>query len=204
MTRYYVGLDLGQAADYTALSVIDAVPQGEGEPTQLQIVHLHRYPLGMSYPDIITDVQTVLSRISSTLLAVDATGVGRPVVDLLRKEKLNPIAITITGGDKAIHEGTNWRVPKRDLVGLLSVAFQNKRLKIAASLPFAKTLIDELLNFKVKVSAAGHDSYEAWREGDHDDLVLSVAMACFAESKYGIVRPATLTARPLPGGKTYR
>ena len=25
--------------------------------------------------------------------------------------------------------------------------------------------------------ATGHDSYEAWREGDHDDLVLSLALA---------------------------
>jgi hypothetical protein len=203
VTRYYVGLDLGQAQDYTALSVIDAPPQESG-PSPLHIVHLHRYQLGMTYPDIIADVQRVLSRIPGARLAVDATGVGRPVVDLLRKERLQPIAITITGGDKAIHEGSNWRVPKRDLVGLLAVAFQNKRLKIAASLPHAKTLIDELLNFKVKVSAAGHDSYEAWREGDHDDLVLSVAMACFAESKYGPVRSAALTSRPLPGAKTYR
>lgn len=31
--------------------------------------------------------------------------------------------------------------------------------------------------------ATGHDSYEAWRDGDHDDLVLSLAMACwFAEN----------------------
>jgi hypothetical protein len=30
--------------------------------------------------------------------------------------------------------------------------------------------------------ATGNDSYEAWREGIHDDLVLSVALACwFAE-----------------------
>jgi len=28
--------------------------------------------------------------------------------------------------------------------------------------------------------ATGHDSYEAWREGDHDDIVLSLAVACWS------------------------
>jgi hypothetical protein len=39
----------------------------------------------------------------------------------------------------------------------------------------------ELLNFRVKINlASGHDSYEAWREGDHDDLVLAAAMAVWS------------------------
>ncbi len=34
-------------------------------------------------------------------------------------------------------------------------------------------------------SKTAHDSYEAWREGVHDDLVLSVALACWtAEQHY--------------------
>jgi hypothetical protein len=56
--------------------------------------------------------------------------------------------------------------------------FQTSRLKIAAELPEAKTLINELLNFKVKINVkTAHDSYEAWREGVHDDLVLAVALS---------------------------
>lgn len=50
-------------------------------------------------------------------------------------------------------------------------------------------LVKELLNFKVTISTSGHDSYEAWREGDHDDLVLATAMALWlAERKV----PATI------------
>jgi hypothetical protein len=41
-------------------------------------------------------------------------------------------------------------------------------------------LVKELENFKVKVSTrTAHDSYEAWRESDHDDLVLALALACW-------------------------
>jgi hypothetical protein len=36
------------------------------------------------------------------------------------------------------------------------------------------------LNFKVKIDPrSAHDSYSAWREEDHDDLVLSVALAAW-------------------------
>jgi hypothetical protein len=62
---------------------------------------------------------------------------------------------------------------------------QNKQLKIAQEMPLAETLRKELLNFKVKINiATGHDSYEAWREGDHDDLVLAVAMPCWCGERY--------------------
>jgi hypothetical protein len=39
------------------------------------------------------------------------------------------------------------------------------------------------LNFRVKIDPlTAHDSYGAWREGQHDDLVLAVALAVwFAE-----------------------
>jgi hypothetical protein len=51
-------------------------------------------------------------------------------------------------------------------------------LKIAPALREAKTLTKELQTFRVKVSLAkANESFEAWRERDHDDLVLAVAMA---------------------------
>ena len=62
--------------------------------------------------------------------------------------------------------------------------FCSGRLRIAAALPEADTLVRELLAFQVKITAAAHDTYGAWREGTHDDLVLAVALACWhAESR---------------------
>jgi hypothetical protein len=63
------------------------------------------------------------------------------------------------------------------------VLYQAGKIKIAKEIKHADTLVNELLNFKVKISASGHDSYEAWREGVHDDLVLSVALACWYHEK---------------------
>jgi hypothetical protein len=41
-----------------------------------------------------------------------------------------------------------------------------------------RTHAAEKVVFKVNL-ATGHDSYEAWREEAHDDLVLAVSLACW-------------------------
>jgi len=88
-------------------------------------------------------------------------------------------AVTITAGSAVSREANRFGVPKRDLVSATAILLQEKQLRIAASLAFAETLQKELLNFRLKHTAAGNDTYEAWREGDHDDLVLAVALACW-------------------------
>jgi hypothetical protein len=66
------------------------------------------------------------------------------------------------------------------LITVTQVLLQNGRLRVASGLPEAETLKKELLNFRVKIDPrTSHDSYEHWREGDHDDLVLAVSMAAW-------------------------
>ena len=44
-----------------------------------------------------------------------------------------------------------------------------------------------IFHFKVKIDPqTAHDSYSAWREADHDDLVLAVALACWLGEKVGV------------------
>jgi len=114
-----------------------------------------------------------------TILAIDATGVGAPVVDLLKSEKINAIfaSIQIVDGANVSSEFAMTGVPKRDLVSVAQVGLQNRKLKIAESLELAETLSRELQNFTVNITDAADDVYGAWREGTHDDLVLAVALA---------------------------
>jgi hypothetical protein len=106
-------------------------------------------------------------------------------LDANESAHINAAWITITGGDSVTKaEGGGLRVPKRDLASAPLVLMQNKQLKIAEGLELAPVLKRELLNFKVKINiATGHDSYEAWREGDHDDLVLAGALAAWAATR---------------------
>jgi len=181
MSDFILGLDLGQAQDYTALAVLERNGSSKKD-RKYQLRHLERLPLGTTYPAVVTHVKELMEKDplrGRVLLVVDATGVGLPVIDLLKKEGLRPIGITITGGTEATRVGGGYHVPKRDLVINLQVLFQSERLKAAESLPLARTFINELLGFKVKINIRGHDSYEAWREGVHDDLVLAVSLAAW-------------------------
>jgi hypothetical protein len=116
------------------------------------------------------------------VLLVDKTGVGATVLDSFTHAKVGAVAITLHGGSSVTRDPqrAGFRVPKRDLVTVTQVLLQNGRLKVAASLPEAETLRRELLNFRVKIDPqTAHDSYEHWREGDHDDLVLAVSMGAW-------------------------
>lgn len=192
MVKYFVGLDLGQSNDYTALSILER--HIIGKETSYDIRKLERVR-GMPYPDIIDKVTEIMRSselVNEAVLIVDQTGVGQPVVDSFRKAKLKPIGIMIHGGDKVAHEESTWRVPKRDLVGVLQVLLQNSRLRVSSKLKLAQVLSNEMLNFKLKFNAAtAHDSYGAWREGDHDDLLLSVSMAAWWAERHRPRQPFT-------------
>jgi len=211
--RFTLGLDLGQASDYSALAVVERV--GDGPEPGHHIRHLRRFPLGTGYPEVVAAVAALLATpplAADAILVLDRTGVGRAVHDLFAPPKppraagawavgsLGPprpttpppvpgpvYGVTITAGDRVRREGREYWVPKRDLVGAVSVGLQSGRLKIAPGLPEAATLAEELQNFKVKITLAGHDSYAAggdaldWRDRPHDDLVLAVALAVWAD-----------------------
>ena len=180
VNRFLMGLDLGQSQDYTAVAVaerMDSTPV-----THYYLRHLERFRLGTPYPAVVERMGGLLSASplkGNCRLVVDATGVGAPVVDLLRQAGLKPVGVSITGGDRVTSGNGVLHVPKRDLVGTLQVMFQSGRLKVAEGLAEAELLVQELLNFRVRITATAHDTYGAWREGDHDDLVLAVALACW-------------------------
>lgn len=192
---FYVGLDLGQSQDYTALAVLERVGcrngQGRRLPADYHCRHLQRWPLGTSYPDIIDDLDDMVGEkpLRGCTLVVDGTGVGRAVVDELRRKKM-PVTlkpVLITSGHNASFDKGYHHVPKKELASTLVVLFQNHRLKIAP-LPEREILIQELTQFKVKITTSGNETFESWRERDHDDLVLATALAAWIAEKQRATR----------------
>jgi len=181
MSVFFIGLDLGQVQDYTALTIIEKIYPPD-EEYLYHLRHIERFPLHTSYPQIVDKVREYIQSFQpddSVYLVIDSTGVGLGIMDMFIKEYLYPVGITITGGSEVNYDGYNYKVPKRDLVTCLQILFQTERLKIAKGLRYVDTLVQELGNFRVKITTKGNDTYEAWREGQHDDLVLSVALACW-------------------------
>jgi hypothetical protein len=198
-----MGVDLGQAQDYTAVVVLER--EERETVNHFTVRHLERLPLGTPYPEQVRHIKSLYERLRDTnqqevlRLAVDGTGVGRPVVDMLTQARLPVTAITITGGDTVTRESRDYRVPKRDLVSVVQVLLQTSRLKIDATLPEASILTAELQGFKYSITASGHDRYgndvAAWREAAHDDMVLATAVACWYGERRAFVAPTPIVSR---------
>jgi hypothetical protein len=190
--QFALGLDLGQVRDYSAIVVVEQVtrrfdPWAEAyiqlQAPEYRVRHVERFPLGTTYPAIVDGVEDTLADpalTGKTRLVVDGTGVGVPVVNMFQQRGRPLLPIVITGGDSISYMGRTVRVPKRDLVSVLQVLFHSKRLKIAAGVAERDTLLGELANFSAKITQHANDTYEAWREGQHDDLVLALALACWS------------------------
>jgi hypothetical protein len=201
--RWIVGVDLGQVSDPTAIAVLNhrvvalgtwTASEGrrlwrEDQTEHFDIKHLERLPLGSSYPSQVSHVGNLLSRapLNGAKLVVDETGVGRPVCDLFEQAGLRPARVTITGGLEQTQTGSrSYHVPKGVLISALEARLHTGELKIAAALTDAPALQSELEDFQRKVNEAGRPSYNA-RQGAHDDLVLSCAIALW----YAVTRPSS-------------
>jgi hypothetical protein len=174
------GVDLGQADDFS--TVVGVEQAGRVDEWDYGVHLVHRFKLATRYNDVIDGVAGLFDRkqFADAALAVDQTGPGRPVVDLFRQRLRVPIfAVTITAGSgwSADRETGDLRVAKKDLVSTALVLLQNRRLKIASRTEESELLVKELLAFRLKQTASGNETFEAWREGDHDDLVLALAIA---------------------------
>lgn len=197
---YSLGLDLGRVQDFSALAVLEIRrPAGDDSPLEQRPIYhareLRRWKLGSDYFDICRDVAQLLAQPplygppSHTTLLVDATGCGEPVLDILHRYGLTPwlVAVTLSGGQGHTRKGAAaYTLSKAELISTAQVTLQSKRLRVSPRLPEAATLIKELEGYQVRIGDQGRESFGAWREGQHDDLLLATALACWgAEQAVG-------------------
>ncbi|MBM3734460.1 MAG: hypothetical protein FJW39_01630 [Acidobacteria bacterium] len=157
------GLDLGHANDYSALAVIE---RGQVKWILRQAL---RFPLGTSFGNITDRLRAMASAPDMrgrTTLIVDSTGLGAPVVEMLRAARIpvNMIPVVLTGGQTASYGNGVHHVPKRDLISALYLMFDQGQLMIPRSLPNYRDLREELLHFHANISGRGHTSYGSSRE----------------------------------------
>jgi hypothetical protein len=194
--HYTVGVDLGQAQDYTAIVAIETEvatrcyydehgygPHQEPARVEHRVRHLERLPLGVAFDEQIEVVRGIMlapQLPKGAALVVDFTGVGRPVFEMFGKAGLKPAAgVNITGGNEEHRHETValvWNVAKILLVSRVLAELNAGTLKIAPVLAEAEALRQEFSEFKMRFSDGGRAQFGA-REGRHDDLVLGLAIA---------------------------
>ncbi|HYP08217.1 MAG TPA: hypothetical protein VER03_18430 [Bryobacteraceae bacterium] len=194
--EYFAGVDLGQRRDRTAIAVIekstrvaerpDPITWERPKTTVFQVRHLERLPLGTPYTAVVEHVARLARALSHsgacpTTVAIDATGVGLPVVDALRMpgESWRLMPVTIGYADHANYSEGFWRVPKRDLIAGLQLAFDARRFNIASALRDAEVLVEELCSMRANTRPSGAVSL-ASPGAQHDDLAIALSLAWWA------------------------
>jgi hypothetical protein len=202
---FFFGLDLGKRRDPSTIAAIE-VPDTHTTfhlagppPREVVLRFLETMELKTPYTEVVRRASAVLNHTAvpgNKRLAVDATGVGEPVVEMLVKARLpcELMPIVITGGYNEYKSGRIWYVPKLDLLAGLQALFESEELKLAKNLPELPQLIKELLSVKYEfgVSRKIHIGAEGHRE--HDDRVMALALACWAARRY---------RHPEPGGRLF-
>jgi hypothetical protein len=214
--KFLFGLDLGQAADYTALVILERLQnvittqvstsrdphfstgsdwqaKRTAEDATYHLRYIERLKLGTPYPAIVDRVKHLVEQPEiggKYALVIDQSGVGRPVYDLFHKAGLDAYGVTITGGaGSTIVSRTEFKVAKQLLVAMTQVVTQTPgRLVYAQGTLDLDTLRAELGTFRVQTTKAANEIYEA-REGAHDDLVLALALALWFGEAYGNPKP---------------
>ncbi len=190
---FYSGLDFGQAKDFCALACVKRVPNPTPRPKRAwayDVLHLESWELGTSYVDIVGDVEKRFAtpKLRGSNLVPDATGLGRPMCDLLRSRRVKAriVPVTTTAGKLASrNEETGiWNVPKVDLVTTLQLLMQDNLVRVDSRLKLAGRLKKELQEFRVKITTARNETFGA-ESSQHDDLVFALMLSTWLGERDG-------------------
>jgi hypothetical protein len=148
-----IGLDLGRVRDYSVAIAMNSLRQ---------VVAIERF----RKVDWVTQVQRVVDmyhRVKAQRIAVDSTGLGDPIAELLYRNNLIVDPVHLTAQSKA------------EIIDRLSISLDRGDITI----PREEALIAELWDFQATERASGVDRLEA-SPGKHDDTVIALALAVHA------------------------
>ena len=192
--EYIYALDIGSEQDFCAGMLLKKHTRIQQHPAirrdtsagvvrtlivERHLIHTYRPPLRTPYDDVIRRVNEIVNHsdlYQNCYLVVDKGQVGGAIVQNMIRIGMRPYAINITGGSKVTEARGGWNVPKADLVGALILALEQQTFRTHPNVVDRETLIHELKSFRMKRRVSGHMSFEAERDRDHDDMVMSLAM----------------------------
>lgn len=156
---YAMGVDLGKHVDFTVLTVVRCDTGS--------VVAWDRFS-GLDWT-LQKERIAALARKYRALVLLDSTGVGDPVFDDLHRTGLRVEGYHFTSESKA------------RLVEHLAMEIEAARVRY----PPIPELVDELESFEYELTRSGGVRYHA-PEGQHDDCVMSLALACWAARMAGV------------------
>jgi hypothetical protein len=155
----------------------------------MAVRHVERLPLGTAYMGVVERVKQIMGSpalAGDRSLTVDGTGVGAPVVEMLKGARLGceVCEVTITGGEHANRGTDGWNVPKQDLVDGVRILLERRLLRFAKDLKHGRMLMRELMDMQHREQRSGGVRVGADGYGQHDDMVIALALACWKAKFY--------------------
>lgn len=199
-----LGVDFGKLHDPSAYVLVEpqarCVVEHRWDPVtadwiapiyemHFMVRRVQRLPIDTSYPQIAAEIARLVAELNgprfreyrTPRIYCDATGLGTPVVDLLKQHLLGRDyvlrPVVFTAGQRVTRTGAGWGVPKAALVSRLQVLLEQGLIHLGES-PEAKALGDELRDFRQWITDSAQITAGA-KAGSHDDLVVALALACF-------------------------
>ena len=166
-TQYFLGCDIAlssaKSADFSCFIIIE---KNEKEP--LRVVDIW-HEQGVPMDEQIKAIKTLHLEYNFARIVIEKVGLSYGMVEELQGDNVT----------RSVTEDfvTNMR-NKEDILSRLHVLMKNKQLKFYPD----DNLLKELYTFGVKKKKDGRQSYETL--GKHDDMVMALAMACFAADQY--------------------
>jgi hypothetical protein len=177
-----VGCDLARADDFTVAIVVDVVrhlAQADGSRPLDEYAVVHQTRMRHQPWPVIADRLSEMAgwaALRGAQWVVDSTGVGAPIVDLLRPRIARLTALTITSGiDASQLSPGEQHVPKVALLSNLELLVQSHRLSVDPLVRDAEVLRRELSNYTYEITPSGRMTSGAAGSG-HDDSVLALAV----------------------------
>jgi phage FluMu gp28-like protein len=152
-TDYVVGVDLARLVDWTVLTVVNT--------KTWEVVFMDRFNQ-IDWNLQKARIESLARRYNNALIRIDATGIGDPIVSDLTAQGLMVEPFTLTNQTKS------------QLISSLALALEQDKLKILPD----RTTIEELEAYTYERLANGVVRYNA-PSGQHDDCVISLALAAF-------------------------
>lgn len=158
-SRYRIGVDWGKKKDFTVITVFNI--------TKRTICYIERFNQ-IDYSVQLGTLERVIDKFNPETVVVESNSMGEVLVELLKQgygTRIKPYKMLLEN--------------KRDLVEGLMLGFAQERLYI----PDHTQLIAELRAFQVGRTQGGRITY-GHPEGQHDDMVISLALAYTGGNKF--------------------
>jgi hypothetical protein len=205
-----LGVDFGQSRDATVIIAVESYRlepdindviaattprealrgrfKGRAE-THYTLVHIEKLPRGTSFPQqaaMIVRTAMALGDEEKPRLLVDETGLGKPMLDLLRRDCPFPVRGAVIGsGNEVTRRGRDLTIPKQELVSNLEAVLSTRRLHSVPDLPYASELDEQLRAFSYELSDSGRPKFAGRKS--HDDFVSALMLALFGARSGGTI-----------------